>query len=97
MIRLGALLPLLTLVCTGCPATLKPETMIAQVPVTVHKSSSDDVIAVFGATDVSARKPIHIMDKDFAQSLHESFEKSGLFKRAATDARATYQLQTCCN
>jgi hypothetical protein len=53
----------------------------------VHKSTSDVVIAVFGATDVSARKPIHIMDEDFAQSIRESFEKTGLFKKAVTGTR----------
>lgn len=93
MIRLGPLLILLALVCTGCPATIKSEAMIPLAPMSVHKSTSDVVIAVFGATDVSARKPIHIMDEDFAQSIRESFEKTGLFKKAVTGTQAAYQLQ----
>ena len=93
MIRLGPLLILLALVCTGCPASIKSEAMIPLVPMPVHKSTSDIAIAVLGATDISAPKPIRISDEDFAQSLRESFGKSGLFRKAVTDTQATYQLQ----
>ena len=93
MIRIGTLLTLLALVCTGCPATLKPETMTPQVSVPVHKSASDILIAVLGATDVTARKPVHINDEDFSQALRESIEKSGLFRKALRDVPGKYQLQ----
>lgn len=93
MIRLGPLLILLALVCTGCPLSVKSEAMIPLVPMAVHKSTSDIAIAVLGATDISAPKPIHISDEDFAQSLRESFEKSGLFRKVVTDPQAAYQLQ----
>lgn len=93
MIRLGPLLILLALACAGCPASIKSEAMIPLAPLAAHKSTSDVGIAVIGATDVSARKPIHIMDEDFAQSLRDSFEKSGLFRKAVTDTQAAYQLQ----
>jgi len=93
MIRLGPLLILLALVCTGCPLSVKSEAMLPLVPMAVHKSTSDIAIAVLGATDVSAPKPIHISDEDFTQSLRESFEKSGLFRKVVTDTQAAYQLQ----
>ena len=93
MIRLGPLLILLALVCTGCPLSVKSEAMIPLVPMAVHKSTSDIAIAVLGATDVSAPKPIRISDEDFAQSLRESFEKSGLFRKVVTDTQAAHQLQ----
>ena len=91
--RLRALLILLALVSTGCPATLKPETMIPQVSVPVHKSASDILVAVLGATDVTKLKPIHITDEDFAQALQESIEKSGLFRKALRDVPGKYLLQ----
>jgi hypothetical protein len=91
--RLSALLILLALVCTGCPATLKPETMTAQVSAPVHKSVSDVFVAGFGATDISAKKPIHITDEDFTQALASSVESSGLFRKALKDGQGKYQLQ----
>lgn len=91
--RLSALLILLALVCTGCPATLKPETMAAQVSVPVHKSVSDIFVAGFGATDISAKKPILITDDDFDQALASSIESSGLFRKVVRDVSGKYQLQ----
>lgn len=91
--RLRGLLILLVLVCTGCPATLKPEAMTSQVPASVHRSASDISIAVFGATDISASKPIHILDEDFTKALASSVENSGLFRRALRDVSGKYQLQ----
>ena len=93
MIRLAPLLILLGLVCSGCPASIKSEAMIPLAPISVHKSTSDVGIAVLGATDISAPKPVRISDEDFAQSLRESFEKSGLFRKSVTGAQAAYQLQ----
>lgn len=93
MMRLSALLILVALVCAGCPATLKPETMTAQVSAPVHKSASDVSVAVFGATDISAKKPIHITDEDFTQALASSVESSGLFQKALKDGQGKYQLQ----
>lgn len=90
---LVALLILFSLLCTGCPLSIKSEAMIPLVPMPVHKSTSDIAIAVLGATDISAPKQIRISDEDFAQSLRESFEKYGLFRKAVTDTQATYQLQ----
>lgn len=91
--RLRALLILLALACTGCPATLKPEAMTPQVSAPAHRSASDIAIAVFGATDISARKPIHITDEDFTEALGSSIENSGLFRKALRDASGKYQLQ----
>lgn len=91
--RLRALLVVLALVSTGCPATLKPEAMTPQVSVSVHRNASDVAIAVFGATDLSAMKPIHITDEDFAEALGSSIENSGLFRKALRDTPGTYQLQ----
>lgn len=93
MIRLGALLVLLALVCTGCPLTIKSEAMIPLVQMPLHKSTSDVVISVTGATNVSAQEPVHIMDEDFAQALQEAIEKSGLFRKVVRDISASYQLQ----
>ena len=90
---LGALLILFSLLCTGCPLSIKSEAMIPLVQMPVHKSPSDVLIAVSRATDVSAQKPIHIMNEDFELALRESFEKSGLFRKAVTDVQATYQLE----
>lgn len=91
--RVSALLILLALACTGCPATLKPEAMTPQVSVSGHKSASDILIAALGATDVTAREPVQIKDEDFAQALQESIEKSGLFRKASRDVPGKYQLQ----
>ena len=93
MIRLGPLLILLILVCTGCPASIKSEAMIPLAPISVHKSTAAVAIAVLGATDISAPKPIRISDEDFAQSLRESFERSGLFRKSVAGTQAAYQLQ----
>src|SRR5687767_12415128 len=57
MMRSSLLLIALALVLCGCPATIKPEAMTPQLPETVHRSPSDIVIAVFGATNISANKP----------------------------------------
>lgn len=91
--RMSALLILLALVCTGCPATLKPETMTAQVTAPIHKSASEIAVAVFGATDISAKKPVHIADEDFTQALVSSIETSGLFRTVLRDTPGKYQLQ----
>lgn len=93
MIRLGPLLILLALVCTGCPAAIKSEAMIPLAPMSAHKSTAAIAIAVLGATDISAPKPIRISDEDFAQSIRESFERSGLFRKSVAGTQAAYQLQ----
>jgi hypothetical protein len=93
MMRSKILLILLALACAGCPATLKPAAMTPQVDGEVHKSSSDVLVAVFGATNISAAKPVHITDEDFAQALATSIETSGVFRKALRDGVGPYQLQ----
>jgi hypothetical protein len=93
MMRMNFLLVLLMLVCAGCPLTIKPETMTSQAVAPVHKSASEIAVAVFGATDISAKKPIHIADEDFTQALVSSIETSGLFRTVLRDASGKYQLQ----
>jgi hypothetical protein len=67
--------------------------MTPQISEEVHKSSSDVLVAVFGATNISATKPVHITDEDFAQSLAASIENSGVFRKALRDGLGSYQLQ----
>lgn len=84
---------LLALVCTGCPATLAPETMTVQTMRADRHGTMDVLVTVFGATDISKAKPIHVTDDGYAHALRSSLEQSGVFRKALSDASAPYQLQ----
>lgn len=84
---------LLALVCAGCPATLKPETMTAQTVILDHEGTADVLVTTFGATDISKAKPIRLTDEGYAQALRSSLERSRVFRRALTDSPGHYQLQ----
>ncbi len=84
---------LLALVCAGCPATLKPETMTSQTVVLDHEGTADVLVTVFGATDISKQKPIRLTDDGYAQALRASLETSKVFRRALSDSPGHYQLQ----
>jgi len=84
---------ILAIVCTGCPATLTPTTMTAQSPALDRRGTTDVLVTVFGATDISKTKPIHLTDDGYGQALRDSLEQSRLFRRALSDSVGQYQLQ----
>ncbi|MDH5640866.1 MAG: hypothetical protein OEY28_06195 [Nitrospira sp.] len=82
----------LAVLCTGCPATLKPEAMQPSISPAQHRSAGDLLVVAMGATEVSKAKPIHLTDEGFAQALAVSLERSGLFRQVVRDATSQYQL-----
>ena len=90
LVRLGVVALAL---CTGCASGAKPEAMIAQLNLPIHKSSSDVFVFVMGGKATSAMTASQIADEDFAQALRQSIEQSGLFRQARTEGQAKYQLQ----
>ena len=81
------------LFCAGCASGAKPEAMIAQIHLPVHKSPSNVVVAVLGGRGTSIMGASQISDEDFAQALRRSIEQSGLFAQALTDGLSKYLLQ----
>jgi len=84
---------LLALLCTGCPATLAPETMTVQTKSSDRRGTMDVLVTVFGATDISRAKPVHVTDDGYAQAIRSSLEQSGVFRKALSETSAPYQLQ----
>lgn len=81
------------LFCAGCASGAKPEAMITQVNMPIHRSSSDVLVVALGGRETSAMGKSQIADEDFAQALRQSIEQSGLFSQARRDGQAKYQLQ----
>ena len=79
--------------CAGCASAAKPEAMIAQIHLPIHKSPSNVVVAVIGGRETSAMGASQISDEDFAHALRQSIEQSGLFAQALKDGSSKYLLQ----
>lgn len=93
MTRRTILLILLALSCVSCLPTAKPDSMTAQIVSSHRQGTSDVLVTVFGATEVSQRKPVQLTNDGLAQALAASLERSGIFRRALRDSPGQYQLQ----
>ena len=82
-----------TLLCAGCASGAKPEGMIAQIHLPIHKSPSKVIVSVIGGRETSAMWTSQVSDVDFAQALLQSIEQSGLFAHARKYGSAEYLLQ----
>jgi hypothetical protein len=81
------------MLCAGCASAAKPEAMIAQIHLPIHKSPSNVVVSVIGGRETSALGKSEIADEDFSHALRQSIEQSGLFAQALKDGSAEYLLQ----
>lgn len=79
--------------CAGCASAAKPEAMIAQIHLPVHKSPSNIVVAVIGGRETQATGASQISDEDFSHALRQSIEQSGLFAQALNEGSSKYLLQ----
>ena len=79
--------------CAGCASATRPEAMIPQIHLPVHKSPSNVVVEVLGGKETSAMWLSQISDEDFAHALRQSIEQSGLFAQALKDGSSKYLLQ----
>lgn len=86
-------LAILTLSCSGCPLTVRPDAMTAQTVVSHRQGTSDVLVTVFNATDAFVKQPVQMTSENFAQALATSLERSGIFRRALRDSPGKYQLQ----
>jgi len=66
--------------------------MIAVPTGEVHHSSQTVSVFVSGGKETSSVYASQISDKDFAQALRDSIEKSGLFAKAMDTTGGTYRL-----
>jgi hypothetical protein len=67
--------------------------MVAAPEGEVHHSKETVSVVVTGGSQTSSTGLSQISDKDFAQALRESIEKSGLFAKALEGQGGTYRLQ----
>lgn len=79
--------------CAGCASATRPEAMIPQIHLPVHKSQSNVVVEVIGGKETSAMWLSQISDEDFSHALRQFIEQSGLFTQALKIGSSKYLLQ----
>lgn len=85
-------LALLTATSSGCQATPGHVEMQSTMAPALHRSDSDIVTVVMGATALSQTKPVRVTDEDLAEAMKASLERAGLFRRVVDDGPAQYHL-----
>lgn len=75
----------------GCATPANSVAMVATPATPVHQIGSDVTIAVSGGSATSSAGASQISDDGFAQALHDSIEKSGLFAKVSPSG-AHYKL-----
>lgn len=75
----------------GCATATKPEDMVAEKVAVAHPSSSNISIVVAGGKETTSTGASQISNDAFAQALHDSITKSGLFS-AVSASGGRYKL-----